>query len=75
MKLENSAGIVSLDAAVAVAKATELFIESLAKQSYNEMVTSKKKTVQKKDVEKVIQGTDALLFLEDCMDVFSVEAK
>lgn len=71
MKLENPSGIVSLDSAVAVAKATEFFIESLAKLSYNEISTTKKKTIQKKDVDKVLQSTDALSFLEDCMEVFT----
>lgn len=72
MKLENSSGIVSLDAAVAVAKATEFFIESLAKLSYNEIATTKKKTIQKRDVDKVCQSTDALMFLDGCTDVFNV---
>ena len=72
MKLENSTGIVSADSAVAVAKATEFFIESLAKLSYNETILTKKKTVQKRDVDKVLQSTDALLFLDGAMDVFSV---
>lgn len=71
MKLENPSGIVSLDSAVAVAKATEFFIESLAKLSYNEISTTKKKTIQKKDVDKVLHSTDALSFLEDCMEVFT----
>lgn len=71
MKLDNSAGIVSLDAAVAVAKATEFFIESLAKLSYNEIKISKKKTVQRRDVEKVLESSDALLFLDDSMKVFT----
>lgn len=75
MKLDAGGGIVSADAAFAVAKATELFIESLAKQSYNEMVSTKKKTVQKRDVDKVLQSTDALLFLEDCMNVFDIESQ
>lgn len=71
MKLENSSGIVSLEAAVAVAKATEFFIESLATLSYNEVKVTKKKTIQKRDVEKVVDGTDALLFLEDATKVFN----
>lgn len=72
MKLENSTGIVSLESAFAVAKATEFFIESLAKLSYNEVVLTKKKTIQKRDVDKVVQSTDALLFLENAMDVFGM---
>lgn len=75
MKLENSTGIISQDSAVAVAKATEFFIESLAKLSYNEVAPTKKKTIQKRDVERVIQSTDALLFLEDSMNVFDTLQK
>lgn len=72
MKLENSTGIVSLDSAVAVAMATEFFIESMAKLSYNEVILTKKKTIQKKEVDKVVQSTDALMFLENAMDVFAI---
>lgn len=71
MKLENSTGIVSLDSAVAVAKATEFFIESIAKLSYNEVLLTKKKTIQKRDVEKVLKSTDSLLFLEEAVDIFN----
>lgn len=71
MKLENNTAIVSLDAAVAVAKATEFFIESLGKLSYAEVSLTKKKTIQKRDVDKVLTSSDALLFLEDSMNVFN----
>lgn len=68
MKLEDSSALISLDAAMAVAKATEFFIESLAMLS-NENNT--KKTVQKRDLDRVIQSSDALSFLEGSMDVFT----
>lgn len=71
MKLNQDISIVSLDAAFAVTKATELFIESLTKQSYQETVLAKKKTVQKKDLDKVCESTDALSFLQDAMGPFS----
>lgn len=65
MKLDQEVSIIPLDSVFLVAKATELFIESLIKQSYNEMVHTKKKTIQKKEVLGVIQSSDSLIFLED----------
>lgn len=46
----------------------ELFIESLAKEAYKHTVQTKKKTVQKRDVESAIDKVDALVFLEGIFD-------
>lgn len=45
----------------------ELFIESLAKEAYKYTSQSKKKTVQKHDVQSAIDNVDALVFLEGAM--------
>ena len=46
----------------------ELFVECLAKESYSYTAQSKKKTVQKRDVEQSIDAVDALAFLEGVLD-------
>lgn len=45
-----------------------MFIDSLVKESYKFTVQSKKKTVQKKDVERAVDNVDALAFLEGMID-------
>lgn len=46
----------------------ELFIDSLAKESYKYTAQMKKKTIQKRDVESAINNIDALVFLEGMLD-------
>jgi DNA polymerase epsilon subunit 4 len=51
-----------------VAKALELFIESLAVESFSYTSSSKKKTVSKDDVFKAIDAVDALAFLDGALE-------
>ena len=51
-----------------VTKALELFIESLAIESFSYTASSKKKTMSKDDVFKAIDSVDALAFLDGAMD-------
>lgn len=46
----------------------ELFIDSLAKEAYKYTVQTKKKTVQKRDIENAINNVDALVFLEEMLE-------
>lgn len=50
----------------------ELFIDSLAKEAYKYTAQTKKKTVQKRDLESAIDNVDALVFLEGMLDQCSV---
>ncbi|XP_055380151.1 DNA polymerase epsilon subunit 4 [Condylostylus longicornis] len=68
MKLDPDLHLASSEAVFSVAKATELFIESLAKEAYSFTAQSKKKTVQKKDVDLAISSIDSLMFLEGSMN-------
>lgn len=68
MKLDPEANIISSDSAFAMTKVTELFIQSLARESFVFVEQGKKKTVQKKDVESAINAVDALMFLEGALD-------
>ncbi|KAH8399331.1 hypothetical protein KR215_007839 [Drosophila sulfurigaster] len=68
MKLDPDLQIASNEAVFAVTRAVELFIESLARESFSYTAQSKKKTVQKRDVELAISAVDSLLFLDGAMN-------
>lgn len=68
MKLDPELNLVSSDSVFVMSKVTELFIKSLARESFVFVEQSKKKTVQKKDVESAINAVDALMFLEGALD-------
>lgn len=68
MKADSEVQLINSEAAFAVTKATELFIESLAREAFLYTTKSKKKTVQKRDIDLAISNVDALMFLEGTMD-------
>lgn len=68
MKADPDVNITSQEAVFVVAKATELFIESLARETYAFTVRNKKKTIQRRDLDAAIEATDALCFLEGTLD-------
>ncbi|XP_062135647.1 DNA polymerase epsilon subunit 4 [Drosophila sulfurigaster albostrigata] len=68
MKLDPDLQIASNEAVFAVTRAVELFIESLARESFSYTAQSKKKTVQKRDVELAISAVDSLMFLDGAMN-------
>lgn len=68
MKLDPDFQLASAEAIFLVTKATELFIESLAKESWTHTAQAKKKTVQKRDIDMAIASVDALMFLEGTMN-------
>ena len=53
------------DALFLISKATELFVESLTLEAAS---CTKKKTLQKNDVDSAIEKTDILAFLDGAMD-------
>jgi DNA polymerase epsilon subunit 4 len=68
IKLDPDISLVSSEALFAITKATELFIESLAKESYIHTSQAKKKTVQKKDIDSAIMSVDSLIFLDGALN-------
>uniref|UniRef100_A0A2A4JDI0 Transcription factor CBF/NF-Y/archaeal histone domain-containing protein n=1 Tax=Heliothis virescens TaxID=7102 RepID=A0A2A4JDI0_HELVI len=68
MKMDPDVSVVSGDAVFLVTKATELFLETIAKETYAYTATNKRKTIAKKDLELVINKVDCLCFLEGAMD-------
>ena len=68
MKLDPEVSIISTECVFLVTKATELFIESLARESFVHTAQANKKTVQNRDVDMAIASVDALVFLEGAMN-------
>ncbi|KAH8257999.1 hypothetical protein KR038_003894 [Drosophila bunnanda] len=68
MKLDPDMQVATNEAVFAVTKAVELFVASLARESYTYTVQSKKKTIQKRDVEMAISAVDSLMFLDGAMN-------
>uniref|UniRef100_A0A0K8U5W8 DNA polymerase epsilon subunit 4 n=1 Tax=Bactrocera latifrons TaxID=174628 RepID=A0A0K8U5W8_BACLA len=68
MKLDPDMNIASTEAVFLVTRSTELFIESLAREAFSYTTQSKKKTVQKRDVDLAISSVDSLMFLDGAMN-------
>ncbi|XP_022646428.1 DNA polymerase epsilon subunit 4-like [Varroa jacobsoni] len=68
MKLDPDFNGASVEAVFLIAKATELFIEALAKETCNFTQQNKKKTVQKRDVDSAVDSVEAFSFLEGCLE-------
>lgn len=68
MKMDPDVSLATQEAVFLVAKGTELFIESLAKEAYNFTIKGKRKTVQRKDIDAVIEAVDPLVFLEGVLE-------
>lgn len=64
MKLDPDCNFTSAAALFAITKSVELFIQSLARETFVHTANSKKKTVQKADVDMAIASIDALTFLD-----------
>ncbi|CAA9994364.1 unnamed protein product [Nesidiocoris tenuis] len=68
MKMDPEVGMVGSEAVFAVAKATELFLHALSKQSVHYTLAQKKKTIQRTHVDSAVQNSNCLYFLEDALD-------
>ncbi|CAH2229152.1 DNA polymerase epsilon subunit 4 [Pararge aegeria] len=68
MKLDPDVSVVNAEAVFLVTKATELFLETIAKETYTYTAQQKRKTIAKKDLDVVINKVDCLCFLEGAMD-------
>ncbi|XP_076322666.1 DNA polymerase epsilon subunit 4-like isoform X2 [Tachypleus tridentatus] len=68
MKLDPDVTLASQEAVFLIARATELFVDSLAKEAFSFTSQAKKKTLQKKDIDSCIELVDSLFFLEGTLD-------
>uniref|UniRef100_A0A2M4AZ76 Putative dna polymerase epsilon subunit 4 n=1 Tax=Anopheles triannulatus TaxID=58253 RepID=A0A2M4AZ76_9DIPT len=69
MKVDCEINIISAEAIFVVTKATELFVQTLAKDACSYTMDSKKKNMSKADIEKTISNTFSLKFLEGMMNL------
>ena len=68
MKMDPDVRVVTPEATFLVTKSLELFVESLVWEAHRYTEQSRKKTMQKHDVDRAIDGVDALAFLEGAID-------
>jgi len=68
MKTDPDVTMTGHEAAILIAKATELFVQELTKEVFSYTLQAKRKTVQRKDLELAIDKIDSLAFLEGTME-------
>ncbi|KAJ8961045.1 hypothetical protein NQ314_005974 [Rhamnusium bicolor] len=68
MKKDPTCALISQDAVFLVTKATEMFIEYLAKESGKHLGASKRKTVMKRDIDCAIESSSHLCFLDGALE-------
>ena len=68
IKADQDVSIASLESVFLITKATELFIETLAKEMHKVTQGQKRKTVYKKDMDSVIEVLDEYSFLEGALE-------
>uniref|UniRef100_A0A1I7XTC1 CBFD_NFYB_HMF domain-containing protein n=1 Tax=Heterorhabditis bacteriophora TaxID=37862 RepID=A0A1I7XTC1_HETBA len=67
-RLDPELSAINYDAVLLVTKATELFVEELAKTAYTQAVLDKRKTIQLKDIDRAIGSKWMFRFLEDALN-------
>lgn len=68
MKLDPENGKISQDSVFLVTKAAELFLQYLGREAAKYTVQSKRKTVQRRDINTVIDSVPQLCFLEGALE-------
>ncbi|KAL8177554.1 UNVERIFIED_CONTAM: hypothetical protein K2H54_012128 [Gekko kuhli] len=65
VKADPDVTLASQEAVFILARATELFVETIAKDAYIYAQQGKRKTLQRKDLDNAIEAIDEFAFLED----------
>ncbi|NP_001090193.1 DNA-directed DNA polymerase epsilon 4 [Xenopus laevis] len=68
MKADPDLSLASQESVFVISKATELFIETIAKDAYLYAQQGKRKTLQRKDLDNAIDAIDEFAFLEGTLD-------
>ncbi|XP_064606440.1 DNA polymerase epsilon subunit 4-like [Liolophura sinensis] len=68
MKSDPDVTLSSQEAVVMLAKATELFVHMLSADAVTHTVQSKRKTLQRKDLDNILDARDCYSFLEGIID-------
>lgn len=69
IKADPDVTIASQESVFLISKATELFIEYLTKDVYRITQSTKRKTIQRKDLDMIIEANEELAFLEGTLDL------
>lgn len=69
MKMDPDLTIASQESVFVITKAAELFVQLQAKEAYKRTVVAKRKTVQRRDLDTVLDELDCMAFLEGALDV------
>ncbi|NXQ48078.1 DPOE4 polymerase, partial [Callaeas wilsoni] len=64
VKADPDVTLASQEAVFVLARATELFVETIAKDAYVYAQQGKRKTLQRKDLDNAIEAIDEFAFLE-----------
>ncbi|XP_054835438.1 DNA polymerase epsilon subunit 4 [Eublepharis macularius] len=68
VKADPDVTLASQEAVFILARATELFVETIAKDAYIYAQQGKRKTLQRKDLDNAIEAIDEFAFLEGTLD-------
>ncbi|XP_068175248.1 DNA polymerase epsilon subunit 4 [Antennarius striatus] len=68
MKTDPDVSLASQESVFIIAKATELFVEMIAKDALVYAQQGKRKTLQRKDLDNAIEAIDEFAFLEGTLD-------
>ncbi|XP_026861216.1 DNA polymerase epsilon subunit 4 [Electrophorus electricus] len=68
MKADPDVSLASQESVFIIAKATELFVEMIAKDALGYAQQGKRKTLQRKDLDNAIEAIDEFAFLEGTLD-------
>nr|XP_057929794.1 DNA polymerase epsilon subunit 4 isoform X2 [Doryrhamphus excisus] len=68
MKTDPDVSLASQESVFIIAKATELFVEMIAKDALVYAQQGKRKTLQRKDLDNAIEAVDEFAFLEGTLD-------
>ncbi|KAG5850805.1 DNA polymerase epsilon subunit 4 [Anguilla rostrata] len=68
MKADPDVSLASQESVFIIAKATELFVEMIAKDALIYAQQGKRKTLQRKDLDNAIEAIDEFAFLEGTLD-------
>ncbi|XP_030365242.1 DNA polymerase epsilon subunit 4 [Strigops habroptila] len=68
VKADPDVSLASHEAVFVLARATELFVETIAKDAYVYAQQGKRKTLQRKDLDNAIEAIDEFAFLEGTLD-------
>ncbi|OXB69425.1 UNVERIFIED_CONTAM: hypothetical protein H355_014097 [Colinus virginianus] len=68
VKADPDVSLASQEAVFVLARAAELFVETIAKDAYVYAQQGKRKTLQRKDLDNAIEAVDEFAFLEGTLD-------